>query len=221
MKNICFSFIALIFVALLTSCAGISTHINLPEEPIISQQPQMYKNCILISRFGATTDADKELVPQILRVLPEVLRQQGGFAEVQLESDGKCESTLPSIIIKGVVCNSSNAAVPTPFMTTINFTHSSEIEFSVYDVSEVKPTKRFDENLQTSVYSFDVTSAKKLFSGLAKTRMKADYGAQADIPKLVSSVLKIAATDLSAQIGRQVYERIPANSGDTILNFSK
>ncbi len=208
MKNY-FSFIALLFVSLLTSCASHSSHINLPEAPIISQQPQMYKKCILVSRFGGTTVADKELVPQILQVLPEVLRQQGGFAEVQLESDGKCESTLPSILIKGVVRNTANAAVPTAFMTTINFTHSSEVEFKVYDVSDVEPTKRFDNDLQTSVYSFDATSVKKLFSGVAKTKKKADYGAQADIPSLVSSILKISAKDLSAQIGKQVYEKNP------------
>ena len=58
-----------------------------------------------------------------------------------------------------------------------------------------------------TVYSFDVTAAKKLFSGVAKTTTKSDYGAQADIPKLVSSTLEIAAKDLSDQIAKQVYEK--------------
>ena len=207
MKKNYTGFIVLVCSIFLFNCAGMSTHINLPEEPKISKQPQMVRKCVLVSRFGATTAADKEVVPHMLRTLPEVFRQQRGFAKVRLESDGECDPALPSMVVKGIVRNASNAAVPTPFMTTINFNHSSEVEFTVYDVSAVKPTKRFDENLQRTVYSFDVTAAKKLFSGVAKTTMKSDYGAQADIPKLVSSTLEIAAKYLSDQIAKQVYEK--------------
>jgi hypothetical protein len=185
-----------------------SSHINLPGSPAILTQPQVLKKCILVSRFGATTDADKEIAPQLLKVLPEVLKRQRGFAEVGLESEGKCQSEMPVLIVKGVVRNASNAAVPTPFMTTINFTHSSEVEFSVYDVTDVNPTKRFDETMQATVFTFDISTAKKLFSGVARTTKKANYGAQADIPKLVKSILEIAAEDLSVQISNQIYENI-------------
>lgn len=193
-------------VSSLAGCAGYSKHINLPPEPSASSMPQQHKKCVLVSRFGGVTGADQELVPHLLRWLPEVLREQSGFAEVRLESEGKGQSDLPTVIIKGIVGNASNAAVPTAMMTTINFNHASEVQFSVYDVTDLEPTKRFDDTLQTSVYTFDVTSAKKLHSGQATTRQKADYGAQGDIPKLVSSILDFAAKDLSIQIGNQVYQ---------------
>lgn len=200
----CISFIfPLIFI---TGCAAYSSNINLPVEPVVSSMPQQKQICILVSRFGGTTPADQEVVPQLLRILPEVLRQQSGFSEVRLESEGKGQSNFPTLIIKGVVENASNAAVPTPMMTTINFNHSSEVQFTVYDVSNIEPTKRFDDTLQTTVFTFDITSAEKIFSGVVKTKQKASYGAQANIPKLVSSVLGIASKDLSIQIGNQVYQ---------------
>ena len=204
MSLLCVTAVMVLFS--LPGCAAYSKHIDLPPEPSVSAMPQQYKKCILVSRFGGVTGADQELVPHLLRVLPEVLRKQSGFSEVRLESDGKGQSGLPTVIIKGVVGNASNAAVPTAMMTTINFTHASEVQFSAYDVANVEPTKRFDDTLQTSVYTFDVTSAKKLYSGRVSTRQRADYGAQCDIPKLVSSVLDIAAKDLSIQIGNEAHQ---------------
>lgn len=208
MQKLYLSFMAIASIGFLTGCAAWSGKVNLPNQPFIVKHTGKKDVCILVSRFGGTTDPDKELVPQILRVLPEVLRQQEGFSEIRLESEGKGVSTLPCFLIKGVVQKSANAAVPTTMMTTINFRHSSEVQFSVFDVSNVTPTKRFDDTLQTSVFTYDVTSAKKLFSSYAKTNQKASYGAQADIPKFVSDILEIAARDLSNKIGQQVYDNI-------------
>lgn len=208
MKKIYLYILFLAIGGLVIGCAAYSSHIKLPESPTISTHPQVLKKCILVSRFGAITKPQRELVPHLLQVLPEVLRQQVGFADVRLESEGKGQSEMPTLIIKGVVRNTSNAAVPSPLGITINFRHSSEVEFIVYDVSDVDSIKQFDEDMQTTVLFFDVTAAKKLFSGVARTTLKADYGAQADIPKLVNSVLRIAAERLSVQISNQIYEKL-------------
>ncbi|MBU1153979.1 hypothetical protein KKB84_08495 [bacterium] len=90
MKKFYSHILAIVCVGLICGCAGLSSHINLPESPAISTQSQVLKKCILVSRFGATTGADKELAPQLLQAIPEVFKQQCAFAEVRLESEEKC-----------------------------------------------------------------------------------------------------------------------------------
>ncbi|MBN1648940.1 MAG: hypothetical protein JW874_12975 [Spirochaetales bacterium] len=193
--------ISLVFIG----CVSFSSTVNLPIINDIEACGKTLDYHIVISMFGGTTDADKELVPYINKILPETFIKQKGFFDVQAENEMTISDDKPVYLIKGYIRSALNAAVQDALLTTINFSHSSEAVFSVFEVTGNAQLKRYDENMQTNILYYDTTNARKIYNGSVNIILKADYGAQANIPKFISDILTLAAKDLSIKICRWVY----------------
>ena len=203
----------LLVIAMLTTCcggcAGWGSWANIPPETRVVKKAQQLDIRIIVARPGAITDPARELVPPLFSELPKVLKAQGGFVGVTTIEDGKPEVSAGTrvILLTTNINKTSNAAVPTVFMTKINFTHSSAADYSAFDVTNVQPGTRFDEGLQAKVDDYDMAQATRLFRGSVSTDQRGDYAAQTDIPKFVEGMLGVAAHDLSVKMLQAAFRR--------------